>query len=108
MYNQKIKSDAGKVRLTLVPLRIIWAIAKIRMFGIKKYPSLDSWKQVEVERYRDAAFRHFLRYLEDPYGNDEESGLPHLWHHACNIAFLCELEDKHFRPKENNDEGESK
>lgn len=24
--------------------------------------------------------------------DDEESGFPHLWHLACNIAFLCELD----------------
>lgn len=25
------------------------------------------------------------------YGVDAESGLPHLHHIACNVAFLCEL-----------------
>jgi hypothetical protein len=47
---------------------------------------------VEIDRYRNAAFRHWLAYLDDPKGCDEESGLPHLWHLACNIAFLCEME----------------
>ena len=42
----------------------------------------------------DAAFRHFLAYLDEPDGVDKESGLPHLWHLACNIAFLCEMEKK--------------
>jgi transposase-like protein len=46
----------------------------------------------EVQRYRDAAFRHFLAYLDNPKGVDEESEYPHLWHLACNIAFLCEME----------------
>lgn len=36
--------------------------------------------------------RHVVAYLGDPHGVDEESGLPHLWHMACNIAFLIELE----------------
>lgn len=47
-----------------------------------------------ADRYRDAAYRHFMAYLDDPQGVDAESGLPHLWHLACNIAFLCELEDE--------------
>ena len=95
MNNQKAKSDAGKPQLSLVPRRIIFDIARVREYGNSKYPEggIDNWKQVEPERYRDAAFRHFLAYLDDPYGLDAESGLPHLHHLATNIAFLCELED---------------
>lgn len=88
--DQTAKADAGKVQLTLVPRKIISDIAIIRMYGNKKYKDPENWKQVETERYQDAAFRHFLKYLDDPNGVDEESGLPHLWHLACNIAFLCE------------------
>lgn len=88
------KADKGKPKLTLVPRRIIEDIAYIRMFGAMKYGSAENWRQVEPERYRDAAFRHFLKYLDEPDGVDEESGMPHLWHLACNIAFLCELEGK--------------
>lgn len=90
---QEAKADAGKPRLTLVPQRIIWDIAAVRDFGTKKYKDPNNWKRVSKERYRDAAFRHFMRYLATPHGVDEESGLPHLWHCATNIAFLCELED---------------
>lgn len=90
MNNQTAKRDDGKPMLTLVPRAIIWQIAQIRMYGNAKYGDPDNWKQVETERYRNAAFRHFLCYLDDPKSVDEESGLPHLWHLACNIAFLCE------------------
>lgn len=89
---QEAKADAGKPRLSLVPRKIIWAIAAIREYGNKKYGDPNNWKKVEPERYRDAAYRHFMRYLDDPTGVDEESGLPHLWHLATNISFLCELE----------------
>lgn len=89
---QEAKADAGKPRLSLVPRRIIWDIAAIREYGNKKYHDPESWRQVEPQRYRDAAYRHFLAYLDDPDGVDEESGLRHLWHLACNIAFLCEME----------------
>ena len=90
--DQDIKSDAGKPQLTLVPRQILFDIARIREYGIKKYGEKESWKKVEIERYRDATFRHFIAYLDDPQGVDDESGLPHLSHLACNIAFLCELE----------------
>jgi hypothetical protein len=93
--DQSAKADYGKEQLTLVPRRIMHDICAIRMYGNQKYPEggPDNWKRVEKERYRDAAYRHFLAYLDDPQGKDAESGFPHLWHLACNIAFLCEFED---------------
>ena len=90
---QKAKADAGKPQLTLVPRRMLTMIARVREYGTKKYGDPDNWKQVEKKRYRDAAFRHLVAYLDDPEGRDEESGLPHIAHLACNIAFLCEMED---------------
>lgn len=92
MSDQTIKSDKGKIRPTLVPRQIIRAIAVVREYGVEKYGDKENWKAVEIERYRDAAYRHWLAYLDDPHGVDKESGLPHLWHLACNIAFLIELE----------------
>lgn len=91
---QSAKADFGKAKLSLVPRRIIWNIAAIREYGNNKYPNggPDNWKTVETDRYRDAAYRHFLAYLDDPTSVDEESGFPHLWHLACNVAFLCELD----------------
>lgn len=89
---QEAKADAGKERLTLVPMQIVFDIAKVREFGNAKYHDPDNWKRVEPERYREAAFRHFLRYIDDPLGVDEESGLPHRFHLECNLAFLAEME----------------
>ena len=93
--DQTAKKDAGKAKLSLVPVQIIFDIARIREYGNKKYPEggPDNWKQVEAERYRDAAFRHFLQYIRDPASVDEESGMPHRWHLECNLAFLAELEE---------------
>jgi hypothetical protein len=90
--DQSIKADAGKPRLSLVPPEIIKDIARVREYGLQKYGESESWRRVEPERYRDAMFRHLLAYIADPASVDEESGLPHLWHLACNVAFLCEME----------------
>ena len=94
MSDQTIKADAGKPRLSLVPTEIINQIARVREYGINKYPNggPNNWKKVELDRYRDATYRHLLAYIADPKGVDEESGLTHLAHLACNVAFLCELE----------------
>lgn len=89
--DQTAKADAGKLQLTLVPTGIIRAIAKIRMYGNQKYGSPDNWKEVSPERYWDAAYRHFLACVDDPKGVDPESGLSHLDHCACNLAFLIEM-----------------
>ena len=95
--NQEAKADSGKAQLTLVPRQILFDVARIREYGNMKYHSPDNWKNVEPQRYRDAMFRHMCAYLDDPSGVDEESGLPHLWHLACNVAFLCELEKGEFK-----------
>jgi hypothetical protein len=92
MPDQTAKQDAGKLQLTLVPTQIIRDIAAVRMYGNKKYGSSDNWKNVSPQRFRDAFFRHWLAYVDDPKSIDAESGLPHLWHAACNLAFLCEME----------------
>ena len=86
-----IKYDEDKPRLGLVPPDVIVAIGKIMTYGLTKYDE-GSWKQVEAWRYKDALMRHLCEYLRDPESIDLESGYKHLWHLACNIAFLCELE----------------
>lgn len=90
--NQEIKADNGKPKISLVPLQILTDVARVREFALKKYKSANSWKNVEIERYRDAMLRHMIAYIENPQGVDKESGLPHLSHLACNVAFLCEME----------------
>ena len=103
--DQTAKADKGKLRLSLVPTSLIRAVARIREYGCRKYSTggTDNWRLVDKQRYRDAMFRHMLAYLDDPHGVDEESGLPHLWHCACNIAFLCELEGGDNLGRDNSD-----
>lgn len=86
------KADIGKPRPTLVPTSLIRAVTAVREYGTAKYHDPENWRTVEPQRYRDALYRHWLAYLEEPNGTDVESGLPHLWHVACNVAFLIEME----------------
>ena len=95
-YDQEIKADDGKPQCRLVPSEIVRNIAVIREYGSRKYKDKESWRNVSVERYQNAMYRHLLAYIDDPKGVDEESGLPHLWHLACNVAFLCELQKGDF------------
>ena len=92
--NDKNKADFGKIKPTLVPTQIIRDIAEVREYGLLKYPETgkEGWKEIDIERIRDAMCRHLLAYLDNPRGLDEESGLSHLAHLATNVAFLCEME----------------
>lgn len=89
--NQSAKADEGKLELDLVPTKIIEDIACVRMYGNKKYKDPDNWKTVEVRRYVNALFRHFLAFLRNPRSVDPESGIHHYKHMACNMAFICEM-----------------
>lgn len=89
--DQSAKADKGKLELSLVNPELVKAVAEVRMYGTKKYGDSENWRKVEPKRYVDALYRHLLAYIE---GNevDEESGLSHLSHMACNISFLLDEE----------------
>ena len=87
----KHKSDKGKPELSLVPPAIIEAVGEVRTYGVKKYGDNECWKLVEPKRYKDALVRHLCEYMRDDKAVDSESGIEHLKHIACNVAFLLEL-----------------
>lgn len=87
------KDTKGKAKITLAPMQILKDVAEAREYGVKKYGSVDSWKEVPIEDYRDALFRHLLEYIKDPNSVDNESGIKHYKHIACNLAFICEMEN---------------
>ena len=86
-----LKHDGGKYRLDLVPPEIIEAVGGVMTHGAEKYGE-GSYRRVEPKRYRAALMRHICKWIKNPHGIDEDSGLPHLWHIACNVAFLLELD----------------
>lgn len=89
------KFDEGKPRLSLVPPSLIEAVGAIRTYGTEKYRNdPDGWRQVEPDRYVDALMRHLVEFLKDRNAVDPESGYPHLWHMACNVAFLIEMQQE--------------
>jgi hypothetical protein len=96
------KFDQGKVQMALVPAGIIEAVGIIRTYGTNKYGDPDGWKTVEPARYRDALMRHLVEWIRDPYSADQESGHSHLWHMACNIAFLIEMEANPYDQHQNH------
>ena len=79
-------------------MQILTDVAEVREYGVKKYGSVDSYKEVPIEDYRDALLRHIIEYIKDPSGVDKESGIKHYKHIACNMAFICEMESKENDP----------
>lgn len=90
------KDTKGKPKLSLVPPQVLFDIAEVREYGNAKYPAdgADNWKRVDINDYKDALLRHTMKYIQNPKGKDEESGIEHYKHMACNIAFICEMEGK--------------
>ena len=91
MNNQTAKSDAGKPTYTLVPPAILDGIEAVRAYGNRKYHDPDNWRQVEPQRYWEACLRHARAAWNDYTAKDPESGLLHIEHMACNLAFLLQF-----------------
>lgn len=88
-----LKFDSTKPRLALVPPSLIIGVAKVLTYGAKKY-KVNNWRKTpDIESYISALDRHLLAWRSGEE-LDPESGLHHLEHAACNIAFLIELKDK--------------
>jgi len=90
----KPKDMSGKPVLSLVPRGIVEAIAKVRAFGNKKYGNPDGWKMQTRQDYWEACLRHAEKARNDIDSIDEESGLPHIYHLACDLSFILSGELK--------------
>lgn len=81
-----VKHDDNKYKPTLVPINFVVGVAKVATFGAKKYDS-NNWQKGEKQRYLDALLRHINAYLSGEL-TDSETGLSHLYHAGCNLAFI--------------------
>lgn len=93
MADQFNKADGGKPNPLLIEqdmARALLMVNRVLDYGAAKY-ARSSWKKVEMERYDAAARRHRI-YRDLGETHDDESGLRHLAHEACNILFQLETE----------------
>jgi hypothetical protein len=100
MSDQKIHTAAKKPALALLPWRFLLGVARVFMYGAKKYAP-GNWYSATLsdgagERYVSATQRH-LSEMQEPNGLftpkslaalDEESGLPHIDHAICGLIML--------------------
>lgn len=85
------KDDQGKLPYDLIPPELLEATAAVLRFGAAKYEPRNWEKGMAWSRPFAALMRHMWEWWK---GNDidPETGMNHLWHAACCIAFLISYE----------------
>jgi len=87
------KFDKDKLRLDLIPVEVLEALAEVLTFGAKKYDARNWEKGMNWSRIYASAQRHLLQFYKG-IDIDEESGYPHLYHALTNLAFLVTYYDR--------------
>jgi hypothetical protein len=89
-----VKDDRGKARWDLLPLDAVEGIVDVLTYGASKYAP-EGWRSVPDagDRYLAALLRHLAAWRGGER-LDQESGLPHLAHVACNAVFLVWLDGR--------------
>lgn len=88
------KYDDNKLRMELIPVSTLKALAEVLTFGSKKYGDNNWRKGMQWNRLYGACLRHLTAWWGGET-NDIESGLNHLQHALCCIAFLIEYTETH-------------
>lgn len=88
-----VKHDQGKTRYELLPPEYLEATAQVLTFGAAKYGEYNWAKGMKWSRVFGAAMRHLWAWWAGEK-IDRESGLSHLWHAACCLAFLIAYEQR--------------
>lgn len=87
MEDRALRYNEGKPRLGLIPPQIIEGLGAVLTFGAKKYGDHNWKKGLSDENCLSSCLRHIMKYQRGEV-YDEESGLHHLAHAACNLAFI--------------------
>lgn len=83
------KNDTEKPTLSLIPTSMLTEVGAVLTFGAEKYTAHNWRKGIALSRLTSAALRHILAFNEGE-NIDKESGLSHLAHAICNLAFALE------------------
>lgn len=81
------KNDQGKLRMDLVPVTAMRAMARGFGYGADKYEAWNWTKGLSTGRLYGALLRHLTAWW-DGEEMDQESGLSHLDHVLCCAAML--------------------
>lgn len=87
------KFDGGKPPLGLISRYALEQEAHVMQYGVNKYGTHNWRKGMDFSRLVDACLRHVYAFA-DGEDVDGETGLSHLAHARCCLAFLLEYEGK--------------
>ena len=85
------KADAGKLPMHLLPPELLTEVSAVLALGAEKYAPRNWERGIDWSRVFSASQRHMWAWWggED---RDPETGLSHLAHAACCVAFLLAYE----------------
>ena len=90
------KDDGDKPRYDLIPPEAEEALARVLTFGAAKYAPRNWELGMDWGRAYAAARRHMGAWWAGQ-DNDPETGMSHLWHAHCCLAFLIAFEARQVR-----------
>jgi len=86
-----LKYDSDKTRYDLLPPELLEGVAQVLTFGAKKYSARNWESGINYGRVFGACMRHLWAWWRGER-DDAETGMSHLWHAGCCIAFLITYE----------------
>jgi hypothetical protein len=87
LMEKGVRYDEGKPRMDLIPGDALIEIAKVLSYGAAKYSDRNWEKGMDYHKLYAPIQRHLWKWWQGEE-LDEESGLHHLAHAACDILML--------------------
>lgn len=87
------KDDDNKLPYHLLPPELLGATTNVLRFGARKYGERNWEKGMAWSRPFAALMRHMWAWWNGEKA-DPETGMSHLWHASCCIAFLIAYEER--------------
>lgn len=87
------KYDDGKLPMDLIPPELLTSVSHVLQYGAQKYEPRNWEKGMSWGRVFAALMRHMWAWWARR-DKDPETGMSHLWHAACCIAFLITYETR--------------
>lgn len=86
-----LRYDDGKTPYDLIPPELLEGVGQVLGYGARKYSKRNWELGMDWSRVFASLMRHAWKFWRGEKV-DEETGLPHTWHMATNVAFLMAYE----------------